>query len=154
MKKIDYSKRGPLIKVQIGPGRFVKMYERDAIARGLVKKERPQAVNKMLVPDEEKSPITPPQPTPQAGREMTSPQPSGIPLTPDPQPSGASLPSGSSSPEGEGVEGKKGKRKKTPHPSPLPLGEGDDPTPTLPSRGEEVPLTTGPLTNGEGELEE
>ena len=76
MKKIDYSKRGPLIKVQIGPGRFVKMYERDAIARGLVKKERPQAVNKMMVPDEEKSPITPPRPSPQAGRENTPPRPS------------------------------------------------------------------------------
>jgi len=62
MKKIDYSKRGPLIKVQIGPGRFVKMYERDAIARGLVKKERPQVENKMMVPEEEKSPQTDPLP--------------------------------------------------------------------------------------------
>ena len=74
MKKIDYSKRGPLIKVQIGPGRFVKMYERDAIARGLVKKERPQVENKMMVPDEEKSPITPPRPSPLArgGRSGTA----------------------------------------------------------------------------------
>ncbi|HBF40553.1 MAG TPA: hypothetical protein DDW19_01870 [Anaerolineaceae bacterium] len=66
MRKIDYSKRGPLIKVQIGPGRFVKMYERDAIARGLVKKERPQVENKMMVPEEEKSTPSPssrPSPT-------------------------------------------------------------------------------------------
>ena len=115
MKKIDYSKRGPLIKVQIGPGRFVKMYERDAIARGLVKKERPQAVNKMLVPDEEKGPTpaapdptTPPQPSPQAGRE------------------------------------KKGKRKKADSVRDREVGgsippeqaDGDDPTLTIPSSGE------------------
>lgn len=83
MKKIDYSKRGPLIKVQIGPGRFVKMYERDAIARGLVKKERPQVENKMMAPEEEKS-------TP-----LTSPS-----LTPGPLP------------EGEGVKGEGEKRKR------------------------------------------
>ncbi len=142
MKKIDYSKRGPLIKVQIGPGRFVKMYERDAIARGLVKKERPQAVNKMLVPDEEKSPITPPKPSHQAGRENTPPQPTpqaGREMTP-PRPSPA-LPSRG--------EGKKGKRKKADSVLDREVGgsippgqaEGDDPTPTLPS-------------SGEGELEE
>ena len=140
MKKIDYSKRGPLIKVQIGPGRFVKMYERDAIARGLVKKERPQVENKMMVPDGEKSPDAP---DPQA------PHPFPLPL-------------------GEGV--KKGKRKKgavrdrevggsipptqvdeedhdAPHPDLLPSGashhsgtssqgEGDSPSPQPSPQGE------------------
>ena len=74
MRKIDYSKRGPLIKVQIGPGRFVKMYERDAIARGLVKKERPQVENKMMVPEEDKSTPSPSsRPSPTGEEEMTPP---------------------------------------------------------------------------------
>jgi len=119
MKKIDYSKRGPLIKVEIAPGRFVKMYERDAIARGLVKKERLQAVNKMLVPDEEKSP------TPAAPDPTTPAAPSGSPIN-----------GGEINGDGDVVEVKRGKRKrtphpgqipapKTPHPDPLPKGEGE-----------------------------
>lgn len=52
---------GKLIKVQIGPNRFVKMFEKDAIAKGLLKKQVPAAnkmvapkENKMVVPQEEK----------------------------------------------------------------------------------------------------
>ena len=142
MKKIDYSKRGPLIKVQIGPGRFVKMYERDAIARGLVKKERPQVENKMMVPDGEKIPLTP-DPLPKG--EGDSPSPLTL------NPPGAAHPAGSSSPGEEMGEGeKKGKRKRkpeAPHPDLLPSGaahhsgtssqgEGDSPSPQPSPQGE------------------
>lgn len=45
-------KKGPLVKVQIRKGQFVKMYESDAIAKGyLPSKAKPQADNKMRIPD-------------------------------------------------------------------------------------------------------
>ena len=40
--------KGKLIKVDLGGGRQVKMYEKDAIAQGLSVKARPQAQNKMV----------------------------------------------------------------------------------------------------------
>lgn len=46
-----------LVKVQLGPHRFAKMYEDDAIKRGLLKKQAP-AANKMITPQENKM-ITP-----------------------------------------------------------------------------------------------
>ena len=49
--------KGPLVKVQIGPRRWVKMYEADAIAKGyLPAKARPQAENKMRQPAADKGP--------------------------------------------------------------------------------------------------
>jgi len=49
-------KKGPLVKVQIGRGQFVKMYEADAIAKGLLpSKAKPPADNKMRLPTENKS---------------------------------------------------------------------------------------------------
>jgi len=35
-------KKGPLVKVEISPGRLVKMYEADAIEQGLLKKKPPK----------------------------------------------------------------------------------------------------------------
>jgi len=46
--------RGPLVKVQLSPGRWVKMYEKDAIEKGLLIKQRKQSENKMIQPQEEK----------------------------------------------------------------------------------------------------
>ena len=44
-------KKGPLVKIKIGRGQFVKMYEADAIAKGLLtSKAKPQADNKMRLP--------------------------------------------------------------------------------------------------------
>lgn len=51
-------KKGKLIAVELAPGRFVKMYEQDAIDRGLIK-AKPQAKNKMRVPKENKAPAVP-----------------------------------------------------------------------------------------------
>jgi predicted flap endonuclease-1-like 5' DNA nuclease len=51
MKKYDYSNRGPLVKVEISPGRYVKMYQHDAAARGLLQKEKPPVMNKMRSPE-------------------------------------------------------------------------------------------------------
>jgi predicted flap endonuclease-1-like 5' DNA nuclease len=49
--------KGPLVKVQIGARRWVKMYEADAIAKGyLPAKARPQAENKMRQPAADKGP--------------------------------------------------------------------------------------------------
>ena len=48
-----------LVKVQLGPHRFAKMYEDDAIKRGLLKKKAPTA-NKMVAPQENKM-VTPPE---------------------------------------------------------------------------------------------
>ena len=49
--------KGPLVKVQIGQRRWVKMYEADAIAKGyLPAKARPQAENKMRQPAADKDP--------------------------------------------------------------------------------------------------
>lgn len=50
-------KKGPLIKVEISPGRYVKMYQADAEADGLVKpseKALPATGNKMLPPSANK----------------------------------------------------------------------------------------------------
>jgi hypothetical protein len=48
--------KGKLVNIQISPGRFVKMYEADAIAQGLIPgKARPQAPNKMLTPQANKA---------------------------------------------------------------------------------------------------
>jgi len=53
-------KKGPLVKVLIGRGQYVKMYEADAIAKGLLpSKAKPPADNKMRLPTENKS--TPPE---------------------------------------------------------------------------------------------
>ena len=35
--------KGPLVRVQIGPNRFAKMHEQDAIARGLIEKPKAKA---------------------------------------------------------------------------------------------------------------
>jgi predicted flap endonuclease-1-like 5' DNA nuclease len=48
--------KGKLIKVELEPGRSVKMYEADAIARGLVK-SRPAQQNKMMPPAENKAAV-------------------------------------------------------------------------------------------------
>ncbi len=46
--------KGPLVRVEINPGQFSKMYEADAIAQGLIK-PRPTAENKLRLPDENKA---------------------------------------------------------------------------------------------------
>ncbi len=52
--------KGKLIRVQISPGRFVKMYEADAVAKGLIaapqEKAQPPARNKMRLPEQDKAP--------------------------------------------------------------------------------------------------
>ena len=55
--------KGPLVKVEIRPGQFVKMYRDDAIAAGHLKakepvqnKMQPQPANKMRLPEEDKEP--------------------------------------------------------------------------------------------------
>lgn len=52
-------KKGRLIRVEISPGRIVKMYEADAAARGYVvpqvEKALPPAQNKMRLPEEDKN---------------------------------------------------------------------------------------------------
>lgn len=49
-------KKGCLVRVSLGHGQFVKMYESDAIAQGkLPSKAKPQAANKMRLPQENKS---------------------------------------------------------------------------------------------------
>lgn len=55
-------KKGPLVKVQIRPGQFVKMYEADAIQAGHLPpknppaaKSQPPASNKMRLPEEDKT---------------------------------------------------------------------------------------------------
>ena len=48
--------RGSFVRVQIGPNRFVKMYEGDAIKKGYeYTKEKPKSRNKQLLPQETKS---------------------------------------------------------------------------------------------------
>jgi len=50
------AKKGPLVRVQMGPGRYVKMYEADAIAKGLIPgKAKPQATNKMQTSSKNKA---------------------------------------------------------------------------------------------------
>jgi predicted flap endonuclease-1-like 5' DNA nuclease len=46
--------KGKLVNINLGRGRFVKMYEADAIAQGLLK-AKPQAPNKMRVPPQNKT---------------------------------------------------------------------------------------------------
>lgn len=57
--------KGPLVKVELQPGRFVKMYRQDAIDKGLLAapetKSQPPAENKMLPPADNKA-ATPPAP--------------------------------------------------------------------------------------------
>lgn len=69
-------KKGPLVRVQLQPGRFVKMHEEDAIAQGLLEsKARSAGQNKMRTPAANKGageqggkgagePDTPPDPPP------------------------------------------------------------------------------------------
>ena len=48
--------KGPLVKMQIGPGRFVMMFEADVRAQGMLSsKVKPKAVKKMRRPAENKS---------------------------------------------------------------------------------------------------
>jgi len=56
-------KKGPLVKVKIRGSQFVKMYEADAIAKGLLpSKAKPQADNKMRLPTDMQNKSTPPEP--------------------------------------------------------------------------------------------
>lgn len=66
-------KRGPLVKVEISPGRYVKMHQEDAIARGLIpseKKKRPAGRDKMRSPGRDKG--APPQPPPEGGQNAAT----------------------------------------------------------------------------------
>lgn len=57
--------KGKLVNIQISPGRSVKMYESDAIAKGLLK-AKPQPANKMQKPPQNKaSKITPSEEKPE-----------------------------------------------------------------------------------------
>jgi predicted flap endonuclease-1-like 5' DNA nuclease len=53
-------KKGPLVKVEIGPGQFRKMYRSDAERLGLIKAQAP-APNKMQLPAENKAPEPEPE---------------------------------------------------------------------------------------------
>jgi predicted flap endonuclease-1-like 5' DNA nuclease len=69
--------KGKLVNIQISPGRYVKMYESDAIAKGLLK-AKPQPANKMRVPSQNKAapeekPEVPPEVKPPADDFMTIP---------------------------------------------------------------------------------
>lgn len=55
-------KKGPLIKVEISPGRYVKMYQADAEARGLVQKARPPQQDKIRPPQQDKQQQPPAEP--------------------------------------------------------------------------------------------
>lgn len=61
--------KGKLINIDLGKGRYVKMYEADAIARGLLK-AKPQAPNKMRVPGKNKAA---PEEKPEAQVEVKPP---------------------------------------------------------------------------------
>lgn len=70
---MDYRDRGPLVAVQIAPNRWVKMYEKDAIAKGLVeRKQMPQVGNKMIIPGGEKDVPVSKSSQPQAPTDITS----------------------------------------------------------------------------------
>jgi len=65
--------RGPLVRVELEPGRFVKMYKKDAGALGLLKpspqgKVRRPGGDKMRRPEGDKG-QPPPQPSPKEGEE-------------------------------------------------------------------------------------
>lgn len=50
------AKKGPLVRVELQPGRFVKMHKVDAVAAGLIEgKAKPAAGNKLRPPAEDKS---------------------------------------------------------------------------------------------------
>jgi predicted flap endonuclease-1-like 5' DNA nuclease len=67
------AKKGKLVRVQIRPGQFVKMYEVDAIAKGYIK-GKPQAENKMRLPTENKAVLEEaPEEKPQADDFTTIP---------------------------------------------------------------------------------
>lgn len=56
IKKDDNLNKGPLIRVEIAPGQFVKMYQAEALERGLIpgeKKKTPQG-NKIRKPEGDK----------------------------------------------------------------------------------------------------
>ena len=61
--------KGKLVNIDLGKGRFVKMYEANAIAQGLLK-AKPQATNKMRVPGRNK---TAPEGKPEAQPEEKPP---------------------------------------------------------------------------------
>ncbi len=48
------ARKGPLVRVEISPGRYVKMHETDAVARGYIK-ARPPAGDKVLKPAGDKT---------------------------------------------------------------------------------------------------
>jgi predicted flap endonuclease-1-like 5' DNA nuclease len=64
----DVMKKGKLVRIELSPGRFVKMHEKDAIAQGLLKpKAQPPAKNKMKPPQGDKV-VAPPDPS-EGGKE-------------------------------------------------------------------------------------
>lgn len=62
-------KKGPLVRVELEPGRFVKMYKKDAQARGLLdgQKKRQPTGDKVRRPEQNKG-QPPPQPSPKVGK--------------------------------------------------------------------------------------
>lgn len=55
-------KKGPLVRVELQPGRFVKMHEADAVEQGLIepkKKSRPKPNDKQRLPQKDKASSTP-----------------------------------------------------------------------------------------------
>lgn len=59
-------KKGPLVRVEIAPGRVVKMYRADAIEQGYVEapetKEQPRRHDKQRLPEQNKEPEPEPEP--------------------------------------------------------------------------------------------
>ena len=85
--------KGPIVRVELSPGRFVKMHREDAIAAGYIK-AKPAGENKMLPAAEDKA--LSPDPSPRAekgtisGGDMAFPSPFGdwadrCPLSPAPR---------------------------------------------------------------------
>ena len=73
--------KGKLVRVQLQKGQFVKMYEADAIAKGLLPpKAKPQAVNKMRTPPANKSVSAEPE---QAQPERAQPEAESAPVADD-----------------------------------------------------------------------
>lgn len=69
--------KGPLVTVEISPGRHVKMYQADAEEQGLIQKSRPAAEDKSLKPAEDKRREGPSErPGERREAETTVPQPS------------------------------------------------------------------------------
>jgi predicted flap endonuclease-1-like 5' DNA nuclease len=75
------AKKGPLVRVELQPGRFVKMYEADAITQGYIKpkpekKSRPAQADKRRPPQEDKEkskPAPPVEEVPQPTDNMLEP---------------------------------------------------------------------------------